>query len=539
MGTKVRPAFIFIFISVYFLSAGAVAALAPQAAAPYKTTIDLKNIDVLEFFKILSQKMGQNIIPSKNVSGRVNVLLNNLTYEDALDVVVTSQGLAMAKDDGIVNIMTTAEYEKVYGEKYNEKRKFRTIKLTYAKPKAVFDMLTQLKSDVGRIILDEPSATLVLIDTPERIQIMADAIYEADQPLETRTFGLKYAKPDDMKAKLATVITAGVGEVVADARTNKIIISDLADKMKRISRIVKEFDVENLQVLLDARIVEITLKDEYQRQINWQVILDQLQNISATGTFPVAASWTPAPALIAANQLLNIGSLPRNKYTVALQFLQTYGDVKVISQPSIITLNGQEAKLLVGSREAYVIQNLSQAAGSTISAENVQFIDVGVKLSVVPYINSDRFITLKIKPEVSSVREVITTTLGSRVPIVDTSEVETMVKVKDGNMLLIGGMTQLDKRSNRSGVPGLLNSKLAALFFGSRADLNKRKETLVFLMPRIVSGDVNVNAQDIAKTESYKSFPELSKTTAPLSAAIAGQMEIEGKLKGMKAVEAR
>ena len=508
--------------------------------APAKTTMDLMKIDLLEFFKIISAKMNVTIIPSKNVTGRVNMLLNNVTFEDALELVARSQDLALVTQGNTIRVMTSSEYEKIYGAKYNEKRKFKAVRLVYARPQAVFAALGQLKSGVGKISLDEPSATLLLYDTPQRIEMMVDAIKEIDQPLETKVFDLQYAKPEDIKTEIKAFITPGVGEVVGDVRTTKLVVTDLPEKMKKISRIVKEFDVETLQVLINAQILQVTTKNELQQQINWQAVLNKLEHLSIEGTFPAVPSWAPSVALSQASQLISIGQLSTNNYTLALQFLQTLGEVKVMSQPSVLVVNGQEARLMIGSRQAYVIESLSQAVGSTLSAENIQFIDVGVKLNVVPTINRDGFITLKIKPEVSNVASTLTTALGSTVPIVQTAGLETVVKIKAGNILIIGGLFQRDKEDRRTGVPGLVNSK-SNIFLGSRADEDAKTEVIVLLAPYIVKGDVSTSAQELSQSEAYKAFPEASKMPFMISGPpIKPAMDInnmENKFKGVEDLE--
>lgn len=492
------------------------ASAAPLAAPSEKATIDLRSIDILEFFKILSVKMGVTILPGKNISGRLNILLNNLTYEDALDLIVVSQGLACERQGNIINVMDSAEYEKLYGKKYNEKRKFRAIKLNYAKPSTVFSTINQVKSDIGKIILDESSATIFVLDTPERLGIIESAVKELDQALETEIFELQYASPEEIKSHVEGLLTKGAGEAIIDGRSKKIIVSDLPDKLKRIAGIIKELDVEPYQVLIECDIAEINFKDERQREINWEVIFENLKKMDLKGTFPVSPSWTPSQAMSTASQAVNVGTLSRDHYTAALKFLETLGDTKIHSHPELLVVNNQEGSIMVGSREAYVIQTLSQAAGSTISAEDIQFIDVGIKLNVAPSINRNGVITMKIKPQVSSVRETITTTLGSRVPIVDTSEAETFVKVKDGAMVMVAGLSKYDKRDDTSGIPGLSRLPLIDIGSGSGAQLRKKTEFVVFLTPHIVKGGSN------AVLNTWKK-------PAPI--------ELQDKLKGMKIVE--
>ena len=101
-------------------------------------SLDLRGIDITEFFKVLSKNLDINIIPSKSVAGRINLFLNNINYEDALEVVILSQGLAYEKKgDNIMMVMTAAEYKTLYGEEFNDKKDFVTVKLESAQPKLV------------------------------------------------------------------------------------------------------------------------------------------------------------------------------------------------------------------------------------------------------------------------------------------------------------------------------------------------------------------------------------------------------------------
>jgi len=475
-----------------------------QAAVIEKISLDLKGIDVNEFFRVLSMKMGVTIVPTKSVSGRVNIYLNDLTYEDALDVVLASQDLASERKDNIINIMTSSEYERIYGKKYNEKRKLASFRLSYAKPSVVFEALGQLKSDIGRIIADESTGTLFLIDIPEKIESMSQTIKELDQPPETQIFALQYAKPADVKTHLTNAITMGVGEVYVDERSNKVIVSDLPQKMKKIRSMVNAFDAPTKQVFIEGEIVQVTLRDEFIRGVNWEKLFQQnnLKGLDFQGSFPLASSFTPSPSLTSNNLKVSIGTIASDNYTAALQFLGTMGNAKILSSPRIAVLNNEEAKILVGSREAFVTQALSQGQSTTVTSESIQFTDVGVKLTVQPTINDEGYVMIKIKPEVSSVREVINTSLGSRIPIVETSEAQTSVKVKDGTMIMIAGLMKDEKREDVTGIPGLSKIPLLGSLFGAKGKQAKKTELIIFITPHIILGD-----SIVAGTEPQKLVP--------------------------------
>jgi len=475
------------------------------SAGEKRISLDLKGVDITEFFRILSLKMGLTIVPSRGVTGRVNVFLNNLTFEDTLDVILISQNLAAERKGNVINVMTAAEYEALYGEKYNEKRKFKSLKLVYAAPSSVFKARGGVKSNIGKIIADEASGTILLIDIPEKLELMEQVIKDLDRPLNTEIFDIKYAKPEDIKTHLTDAITTGTGELYVDERSSKVMVSDLPEKMRKLNRMIKELDEESKQVFIEAEILEIELKKEFQRGVDWEQVFTNswMHGLNYAGTFPVNPSFTPSVSLASSNLQMSVGTLSDDNYTAALDLLETFGTTKILSRPRIAAVNNEEAKIMVGTREAYVTQTLSQAEATTVTSESIEFIDVGVKLNVVPSINEEGFIMMKIKPEVSSVLRTLTTQAGSTVPIVKTSEAETMVKVKDGSIIMIAGLMKEEKRDDTSGIPVLSRIPFLGSLFGSRANMNVKTELVVFLRPRIISGEFASG-----DTEPEKFIPE-------------------------------
>ncbi len=452
-----------------------------------KISLDLKGVDIVELFRILSLKTGLTIVPSRGVTGRINIFLNNLTFEEALDIILISQGLACERKDNVIHIMTSAEYERLFGKPYVEKREFRSLTLNYAKPATIFSALGQMKSTIGKVIVDEATGVVFLIDIPEKLDLMENTVRKMDQSLQSEVIDLKYARPQDIKTHLTAAITAGPGELYVDERSGKVIVSDLPDKMHKVRRMIREFDESMQQVFIEAEILQVTLRDEYQQGINWErVFSEHLRDLALIGTFP-----SPDPLGVLAKSSLNVqvGSLPRDQYSATLKLLSTFGDTKILSRPRIAALNNEEARILVGERQAYVTQTLSQAETTTVTSENIEFIDVGVKINVVPVINKEGFITMKIRPEVSTVKEILTTALGSTIPIIETSEAETSVKVKDGTMIMIAGLMKEDRRKDRSGIPFLSAIPILGSAFGARREEKKTTELIIFITPHIITGE--------------------------------------------------
>lgn len=464
---------------------GLAGGVAVKDAEAGKISLDLKGVDILELFKILSMKMDINIVPTKDVSGRVNVFLNNVNYEDALDIVLINNGLAAVRANNIITIMPAERYREVYGKGYKEIRRTRTLQLKYASPKDVNNALSALKTEKGKVIIDEPTGTIILVDVPEVLDLMEKTIKTLDVAKETEIFELKYAKAEDVKNQLSTVLTPGSSGVELDARTNKIAISDLPDKMKKIKKIISAFDEETKQVLIEAQIVQIALNDRTRFGIDWEKIFSstKMRDLDFKGKFPTTG-------LSSTLGQMSVGTLAANDFNVVVQALNSITKTNILSRPRIAVVNNQEASILIGSKEVYFSQTQSQSSVTTTTAESVNYVDVGVKLNVTPTISEDGFVVMKIRPEVSSVRETATSPLGSSVPVVETSQAETTVKVKDKAMVMIAGLMKEEMRKSRDQLPIIGNLPVIGWLFGNKDTQKVKTELAIFLTARIITGDI-------------------------------------------------
>ena len=169
--------------------------------------------------------------------------------------------------------------------------------------------------------------------------------------------------------------------------------------------------------------------------------------------------------------------------------MRTIGKTKILSSPSIMAINNQEAKILVGTKEAYITSSTSQSgSGTSETAQTVNFVDVGVKLYVTPTVSRDGFVTMKIKPEVSSAKMTDLTSEGkvTQVPIVTTSEAETAVTVKDGMTIVIAGLKKDKKENEVKKIPLLGDIPILGAAFRSVSSSLNKTELVIFLTPRIV-----------------------------------------------------
>jgi len=468
----------------------------PFSGLSRKISLDLRSMDIMDTIKFLSKQGSLNIVATKNVNGKVTLFLKDVTISDVLDIILLTNSLACEKKAGIITIMTEAEFEALYGEKYTSKLQSKTITLKYADPKRVGTILGNIKSSVGKVIIDDVTGMIILIDTPEKIKEMEETAERTDLstvnrvlPTVRETFELEYAKIGEVKGEITKALTKDIGTIEVDERTNKLVVTDLPHNMERIRSLVADFDTRTREVLIEAKIFEITLNDDFAMGVNWSKVYGLAEDaMTLTGSFPFAA-----PESSASTMKLNVGTLADNKYNVALTLIKSYGKVKVVSSPHIVVCNNEEAKFMVGTRDAYVTTTITTGDVTTTTSESVQFIDVGVTLYVTPTINKGGFVKMHIKPEVSSISSTLVTTEGNKIPIVDTSNVETDVLVKDGNTIILAGLIKRTDDKTTSKMPLLGSLPFIGKLFSNVSDTHEKKELAIFLTPHIITGADEIN----------------------------------------------
>jgi type IV pilus assembly protein PilQ len=458
----------------------------PDSGQGNKISLDIKGMDIVDVLKMLSSRNGMNIVVGKNVSGRVTLFLKDVDVNDAFEIVLLANDLAYEKKGDIINVMTQRDYELLYGERYFDKKEARVISLKFAKASDISRSLTQIKTNIGKVVVDDGSNTLALIDTPEKLKEMEDFIRRTDLPLETKVFCLNYAQSDKLGAKLNEIVTKGVGSVKIDERTNKIAVTDFPEKLVEIDKIISAFDEKTSQVLIDAQVIELSPSDKFEMGVDWDYWLKK--NVRFISSIPNAA---------AANKL-SFGTAASDKevtspdqYKSVIDLLRTIGDTKILSSPRIIALNNQEARILVGTKDAYITSTVTQSGtGTAVTSQSVNFVDVGIKLYVTPTVSRDGFVTMKIRPEISSAesRSILSQGLETEIPIVTTSEAETVVTIKDGVTVIMGGLRKDEHNKTVQKVPLMGDLPFVGFFFRNTSDEIRKTELVILITPHIMTG---------------------------------------------------
>ena len=500
-----------------------------------KVSLDLRNIEVSEALRFLAMKGGLNLAIGKSVSGRLMLLLNNVPIKDILDIILLTNGLAYDKQGEIYSIMTEAEYKERYGRKFADSRQVKLFKLKYAIPDQVFGMIEALKSDVGRVLVDQESGTALVIDTRESLGRIEEAVDALEEKRTVQVFNLKYAKAKDVEEHLKVHLDAKkVGLIISDERSNQVIIQTLPERMKTVAHLIQSLDTKTKEILLVAKIIKVAVSDDLNAEIKWEGFFRQFNVFGKQGTENFAGNHPFSPLARSGESFLDdfvsiaatsrptqgpkniftenlfLGGKGEDNYELFLKFLKTLGETKVLSSPRLTVVNNQEAKIHVGEREAYVTTTTTTGQSTTSTAEQVTFVDVGIQLAVTPTINDDGFITMKIKPEISSVTRLLTTPSKNTIPIIDTSEAETTVMVKDGTSIVIAGLRRDDRTDSDKRVPFFGDLPAVGRLFRSVVKTNKRTELLVLLTPHIVTGETFVTGEPEPPAVAMKPYQDYS-----------------------------
>ena len=449
--------------------------------------LELKGMDILDVLKLISQKSGLNIVASNDVRGKITIYLKDVNVWDALKIILETNNLAYEKIGNLIKVIPDKDYEAIYGKKFNDKTQVKIIRLMYADVAEITPLLEDMKGSIGKLIFDKKSNTIVLMDSPGNLRDMENFIAAADKPVATKIFNLNYAKAEDLQKEIQGLLTEKTGSININTRTNKIVISDTPVKLEKISRVISAFDERHKEVLIQAKIIQVILSDQFEMGVDLQYLATTagLHSLGADSDFSVLSSTDKYGKI-------SVGTLSADDYIGFIEALNTIGTTNTLSSPHITALNNEEAKIMVGSTQPYVTTTTTTpASGPTVTAEEISFIDVGVKLFVTPTIASDGFITMKIRPEISAINSYLTTAENNTIPIVDTTESETTVMVKDGSTLIIAGLMKDENIKTVKKIPILGDIPLLKVLFRSKDDLVRKTETIVFLTPHIISGEAD------------------------------------------------
>ena len=309
---------------------------------------------------------------------------------------------------------------------------------------------------------------------------------------EVRSFTVQYSDPDLVSEILENHLSR-YGKVTALPERKLIVIEELPDFMRRLEGLLVELDKQPAQILIEARILEISLDASDTYGVDWRKLFPTdggLGNVGIQGF----ASLT-APGLFF--------SLFNSNIEAVLNALAVKGRVQTLSTPKLLALEHEEAEVVIGDEIGYrVTTTINQ-----ISTESVEFLETGVIMRVTPHVDRSGRIMMEIHPEVSSG----TVTLDG-VPSKRSTEVTTQLLAEDGQTIFIGGLIRNSVSKRREGIPFINDIPFLGKLFGRGEELLIKTETVVLITPRIIWPGHLAGARDEGTEERVEGvFRELNE----------------------------
>jgi type IV pilus assembly protein PilQ len=426
-----------------------------------RLTLNFQDLETRAVLQLIADFSGLNIVVSDSVQGSVTLRLQNVPWDQALDIVMTTKGLDMRRNG---NVMIVAPAEEIAAR--------------------------------------------------EQAELEALQALQTLEPLRAEFIQVNYGKASEfaqlMRGEGENSLLSTRGSVSVDERTNTLLVNDVASSLANIRRLVTTLDIPVRQVLIESRVVIVN--DDYSRELGVRfgttAVDDNSNNglIGLSGTASGANSMlgvptiggaggaiTPVPVPPAGAQRYNVNlpvASPAGSIALAilgadylvdleLSALQAEGDGRVISTPRIVATNQREARILQGTEIPY-----QEAASS--GATTVSFKEAVLSLTVTPQITPDNKVIMDLTVTKDSVGAFIDLVGGGRIPTIDTRELVTQVVVDDGETVVLGGIYETELINSETRVPGLGNIPGLGHLFRSRNNRQNNAELLIFVTPKVL-----------------------------------------------------
>jgi len=343
------------------------------------------------------------------------------------------------------------------------------------------DITGKVSAQLKNISLDEALDAILSVNgyTFSRKENIIYIVPKSEQEQVTESIALSYLAAKDAKQLLSKAISER-GDIQVNEATNSLIIMDDVRRMEKIKALIAEIDVAPIQVLIEARVVDID-----STELEYVGVTANAQYAPAGGGLFSRATKAPESMALQTNLPATNGGQEFYWKTVlkgistdlTIDALVQKHKARILASPSIATLNGQEARIIIGERYPYT-QVTSNSQGNT---QSTLFVDVGTTLRVTPQVSPDGWITMKVHPEVSAVFAAL-----AAGPRIDTREADATIRVKDNDTIIIGGLINRKDDRTKEGIPFLKSIPLIGWLFQRHNTDIENAELTVFITPHII-----------------------------------------------------
>ena len=412
-------------------------------------SIQINDADVRDVISFIADESGVNLVLGEDVDGKISLKLRDVPWDQALVIVMKSKGLGYVRQGSVIRIT-----------------KLATL---------------QSEAQLAKSIVD---AQKIL------------------SPLRVKVIPVSYATVGDLETQIKAFLTADRGKVVSDSRTSSLIITDTAEVLEKVSRLVRELDIPPAQVMIEGKVVEAGESFTRTLGVNWGFGGTNTELASGGGlngsplNMTVGFQSTSLPAdqlsaLSGGNLTMRIGAFDFfGDLNAQLALAQTDSMVRIISSPRIVTMNKQQAEIL--QKGEVITVNSTVDTGGNTSSTAIRT-PVQLKLNVTPQVTNEGSVLLDVDVLREFAGAVVDTATKARP--VNSRSAKTKVMVPNGQTAVIGGIYQNDEQSGESGIPGLKDIPVFGWLFKSKNETREKNELIIFLTPRILNAKDQVVTQ--------------------------------------------
>ncbi|MBN1869963.1 MAG: type IV pilus secretin PilQ [Candidatus Omnitrophica bacterium] len=408
-------------------------------------SFDFRDADIQNVFRILSFKSGVNIVAGPEVTGVVTIKLDDVPWQQALDVILETYGYAYEKKGNIISVTTIAN-------------------------------LKQRRENA--------------------------ALLAEQEALETKIFTLNFGKASEIIESISKMKSER-GSINFDERTNTVIVTDISSRLTLMANVIETLDKTTPQVLIEAKIVETDLNDSEnlgidwtvqasingaERGISWPFKTGPTQDRFVTGFFEPPTGYPANTADYIYEETARYGTLSFTEFQAVLELLKSRTDTNILSNPKIVTLDNRPAQIQVGTEYPIPSFGANTETGQ-LQTTGIEYQNIGINFEVTPHVNSAGYVTLEIKPEVSEFAG-NRTIQSTEVPLIGTERVVTNVMVKDGDTLVIAGLLTDKLTDVKKKVPFLGDLPVLGLVFRKSEKTIVKTDLIIFLTPHIITPEI-------------------------------------------------
>jgi type IV pilus assembly protein PilQ len=412
-------------------------------------SVDFPDEDVRTILRNVADLFELNLVIPDTLQGRTSIKLRNITWRQAFEVVLDPLGYTYVEDRNIIRI------------------------------KSIEELTTE--------------------------------------PVDTRVFIANYARAEDLQGSIAPLIdSAAGGRIQVDVRSNALVITERPSRMNKIQDIIERLDKATDQVMIESKFIEVTNSDTTNLGVNWSSLSSysvsagpferewtrtrSSSNTTTSGTvddsgydsddgvtFDDGTTYSSTLESVSSTSRLDTALFSADEFEVILSALNTQDDIKLVSNPTVVTLNNTQAKIAIGERYPIPEYTFNSETGER-QLDNINYEDIGINLDVTPQVNSAGFINLKIIPEVSS-SDSFAIIENTEIPVIESRRTETTIMIKDGYTLAIGGLVENTTVNQGTSVPVLGSLPGIGRLFSSESDEVTQRNLIIFITAKTLNPD--------------------------------------------------